>query len=362
MPPAHVTVLPAAAETVSITGEYPGRIDAVRMSEVRARVAGILLEKTFTEGAEVKAGDVLFKIDPLPLEAAKASAEASLARAEATVKLSEAQAERFRSLADSRSVSQQDLDNAEASLQVAKADVLSAKAALTTANLNLSYATVTAPISGRIGRAEVTEGQLVGQGTATRLALIQQLNPIYFDFTQSTSDMIALRRAINAGELGKVTGDKAAVTLILDDGSEYEHKGKILFSEVTVDPSTGMVTLRAEFPNPDRVLLPGMFARIRFIQGFKENAVTVPQRAVTRMQGGKGSVLIVDDQNHAQMRMIETDQAIGDKWVVTSGLKAGERVVMEGHLKTKPGSPVVPEAFKKAENAGQAIKAESDKS
>ena len=365
MPPAHVTVLPAASETVSIKAEYPGRIDSVRMSEVRARVAGILLEKTFQEGAEVKAGDVLFKIDPLPLEAAKASAEAALARAEATVKQTEAQAERFRSLVDSRSVSQQDLDNAEASLQVAKADVLSAKAALTTATLNLGYATVTAPISGRIGRAEVTEGQLVGQGTATRLALIQQLDPIYFDFTQSTAEMIALRRAIAAGELGKVPAEQSAVTLILDDGSEYEHKGKILFSEVTVDQTTGMVTLRAEFPNPDRVLLPGMFARARFIQGFKENAVTVPQRAVTRMQGGKGSVLVVDDQNHAQMKMIETDQAVGDKWVVTSGLKAGERVVMEGHLKARPGSPVVPEDFKpadKAENAGQAAKGTADKS
>jgi membrane fusion protein (multidrug efflux system) len=203
---------------------------------------------------------------------------------------------------------------------------------------------------------------LVGQGAATRLALIQQLDPIYFDFTQSTSDLIKFRRALSSGELGKVSPEQAEVTLILDDGSEYSQKGKILFSEVTVDQTTGMVTLRAEFPNADRILLPGMFARIRFVQALKENAVTVPQRAVTRMQGGKGSVLIVDDANHAQMRMIETDQTFGDKWVVTSGLKAGERVVIEGHLKAKPGSEVIPEPFEKDKNAGQAVKAESDKS
>lgn len=345
MPPAAVTVLPVGTEDISIVREYPGRIDAVRMSEVRARVSGILLEKTFTEGADVKADDVLFKIDPLPLEAAKASAEASVARAEATVKQTEATAVRFRELADSRSVSQQDIDNAEAALQVAQADVLAGKAALKTADLNLGYATVTAPISGRIGRAEVTEGQLVGQGTATRLAVIQQMDPIYFDFTQSTAELISLRRAIASGSLGEASPEQSAVTLLLDDGSEYEHRGKILFSEVSVDPTTGMVTLRAEFPNPDRLLLPGMFARARFVQAVKPNVVTVPQRAVTRMQGGKGSVLIVDETDHARLRMIDTAEGINGKWVVTSGLKAGERVIMEGHLKTHPDAPVAPEPF-----------------
>ncbi len=360
MPPAAVTFVTAASETINITREYPGRIDAVRVSEVRARVAGILMEKTFVEGADVKAGDVLFKIDPLPLEAAKASAEASLARAEASVKQTEATAIRFRELASSRSVSQQDIDNAEAALQVAQADVLAAKAAVTTASLNLGYATVTAPISGRIGRAEVTEGQLVGQGTATRLALIQQMDPIYFDFTQSTADLISLKRAIASGKMGQVSPDQAAVTLILDDGSEYEKKGKILFSEVSVDETTGMVTLRAEFPNPDRLLLPGMFARARFVQAVKPNAVTVPQRTVTRMQGGKGSVLVVDDTNHAQLRMIDTEEGIDGKWVVTNGLKPGEKVVMEGHLKARPGAPVDPKQYeeKKAQEQKPAASAE----
>jgi len=359
MPPAAVTFVAAKAENVSIVREYPGRIDAVRVSEIRARVPGILLEKTFQEGADVKTGDVLFKIDPLPLEAAKASAEANLARAEATVKQTEATAVRFRDLAASRSVSQQDIDNAEASLQVAQADVLAAKAALKTADLNLGYSTVTAPISGRIGRAEVTEGQLVGQGTATRLALIQQLDPIYFDFTQSTAELISLKRAMASGTLGEASPEQAAVTLILDDGSEYDKKGKILFSEVSVDETTGMVTLRAEFPNPDRLLLPGMFARAHFVQGVKPNAVTVPQRAVTRMQGGKGSVLIIDDKDHAQLRMIDTAEAIGDKWVVSSGLKPGERVIMEGHLKARPEAPVKPEPF--AAEKPEAARAAADK-
>lgn len=360
MPPAVVTFQAAQSENVSIVREYPGRIDAVRVSEVRARVPGILLEKTFKEGADVKMGDVLFKIDPLPLEAAKASAEAVLARSEATVKQAEATAIRYRDLAASRSVSQQDIDNAEAGLQVAQADVLAAKAALKTADLNLGYSTVTAPISGRIGRAEVTEGQLVGQGTATRLALIQQMDPIYFDFTQSTAELISLKRAIASGTLGAASPEQAAVTLILDDGSEYDKKGKILFAEVSVDETTGMVTLRAEFPNPDRLLLPGMFARARFVQGVKPNSVTVPQRAVTRMQGGKGSVLIVDDTDHAKLRMIDTAEAIGDKWVVTDGLKAGERVIIEGHLKARPDALVKPEPF--VEKKPEGDKAAGDKS
>lgn len=353
MPPAAVTFVEAKTETINIVREYPGRIDAVRVSEVRARVPGILLEKTFTEGADVKAGDVLFKIDPLPLEAAKASAEASLLRSEATVKQAQVTANRYQDLAASRSVSQQDIDNAEAALQVAKADVQAAKAALKTADLNLGYATVTAPIGGRIGRAEVTEGQLVGQGTATRLALIQQLDPIYFDFTQSTAELLKLKRAIASGELGAASPEQAAVTLVLDDGSEYDKKGKILFSEVAVDETTGMVTLRAEFPNPDRMLLPGMFARARFVQGVKANAVTVPQRAVTRMQGGKGSVMIVDHANEAQIRMIDTAEPIGDKWIVADGLNAGEKVIIEGLLKARPGAKVNPSAFNEGQPADQ---------
>ena len=345
MPPAAVSVLPAATETVKIMRERPGRIDAVRTAEVRARISGILLEKTYEEGKDVKAGDVLFKIDPAPLEAVKENAAAALARAEANLHQSQTQLTRYQSLVSSNAVSKQNFDNAESAVKVASAELKAAAAALKTAELNLGYATVTAPISGRAGKAKVTEGALVGENDATLLATIQQLDPIYFDFTQSSTDLIGLKRAMKSGEISKVAADSAEAKLLLEDGTEYGLPGKILFSEAVVDETTGMVSLRAEFPNPERILLPGMFARVKVIQAVRENVVTVPQRAVTRVQGGMGSVLVVDDSNHAQLRMIETDNAVGDKWVVTSGLKAGERVVIEGHLKARPGAAVVPEPF-----------------
>ncbi len=362
MPPAAVSFLPAVEETVSITRELPGRIDAVRVAEVRARVSGILLEKTFQEGADVNAADVLFKIDPAPLEAVRDNAAAALARAEANLQQAETQLERYRSLVASNAVSKQNFDNAESAAKIAAAEVKAAAAALKTAELDLGYATVTAPISGRIGKAQVTEGALVGEGEATRLAVIQQLDPIYFDFTQSSGDLLALRRAMNNGELSQVEPGKAQATLLLDDGSEYPLPGKILFSEAAVDESTGMVSLRAEFPNPEKLLLPGMFARVRVVQAVRENVVTVPQRAVTRQQGGMGSVLVIDESDHAQVRLIQTDNAVGDKWIVTSGLKAGERVIIEGHLKAHPGAPVIPEPFVPKAETSQATAKTADKS
>ncbi|RYD67150.1 MAG: efflux RND transporter periplasmic adaptor subunit, partial [Verrucomicrobiaceae bacterium] len=344
------------------TRELPGRIDAVRLAEVRARVSGILLEKTFQEGVDVKAGDVLFKIDPAPLDAAKENAAAALARAEANLSQAETQLARYKALVDSNAVSKQQFDDAESAVKVASAEGKAAAAALRTAELNLGYATVTAPISGRVGRAQVTEGALVGEGEATLMAVIQQLDPIYFDFTQSSSDLLALQRAMKAGEVSQVEPGKTAANLLLEDGSEYSHPGKILFSEAVVDPTTGMVTLRAEFPNPDKSLLPGMFARVRVVQAVKENVVTVPQRTVTRVQGGGGSVMVIDESNHAQIRMIKTDNAVGDKWVVSSGLKAGEKVIVEGLLKARPGAPVVPEPFQPAKAATiQAQAKDSDK-
>jgi membrane fusion protein (multidrug efflux system) len=345
MPPAAVSVLPAASETVNVVRELPGRIDALRVAEVRARISGILLEKSFEEGGEVRAGDVLFKIDPEPLEAARDNAAADLARAEANLRQAGSQLGRYRTLVGSNAISRQDFDNAESAAKIAEAELQAAAAALKSASLNLGYATVTAPIAGRVGKAAVTEGALVGEDEATLLAVIQQLDPIYFDFTQSSADLIALKRAMKNGELAAADAGKAAATLILEDGSEYPLAGKILFSEASVDESTGMVSMRAEFPNPERLLLPGMFARGRIVQAVRENVVTVPQRAVTRAQGGMGSVMVVDDANLAQLRMIETAHAVGDKWVVTSGLKAGERVIVEGHLKARPGAAVLPEPF-----------------
>jgi membrane fusion protein (multidrug efflux system) len=346
MPPAAVTFLPAATETVTITRDLPGRIDALRVAEIRARVAGILLEKTFEEGADVKAGDVLFQIDPAPLQAARDSAAAHLARAEANGKQAENQLRRFRELVAVNAVSKQDADNSESAVTIATAEILAARAALATAELNLGYATVTAPISGRIGKAQVTEGALVGQGDATLLAVIQQLDPIYFDFTQSSSAMLALKKS---------GAEQSKVALLLEDGSEYGSPGRILFSEASVDETTGMVTLRAEFPNPKRDLLPGMFARARVVQAVLENVVTIPQRALTRAAGGMGTVMVVDDANHTQVRLVQTSEMSGDKWVVASGLKAGEKVIIEGLLKARPGAPVVPEPYvPEAKDAGPA--------
>lgn len=339
MPPAAVTFIVVSEEDVSITRELPGRIDAFRVAEIRARVAGILLEKTFKEGEDVKADTLLFKIDSAPLQAANDSAMANLARAEANFQKTENQVRRYRELIAVNAVSKQEADNSESATTIAAAEVLSAKADLATTELSLDYATVVAPISGRIGKADVTEGALVGQGSATRLAVIQQLDPIYFDFTQSSSDLIALKKSQK---------EKGKVTLLLDDGSEYGYPGRLLFSEASVDETTGMVSLRAEFPNPNRDLLPGMFARARVIQAIRENAIMVPQRAVTRGAGGAGNVMVIDESNHAQARTIQTSEAIGDQWLVTSGLKAGERVIIEGLLKARPGATVVPEPFSPA--------------
>ena len=362
MPPAAVTFMPATAETVTITRELPGRINAFRVAEVRARVSGIVLEKVIQEGADVKAGDLLFKIDPAPLEAAKENAVAALARAEATLQSTKTRLARFVSLSDSAAISKQDMEDAESAEKVAAAELEAAAAALKSADLNLGYATVSAPISGRAGKAQVTEGALVREGEATLLAIIQQLDPIHFDFTQSSRDMIALRRATDSGEISKLDPSKAPATLLLDDGSEYQHPGKILFSEARVDETTGMVTLRAEFPNADRLLLPGMFARIRVVQAVRENVITVPQRAVTRLQGGMGSVLVVDDTNHAKLKMIKTEEVSGDKWVVRSGVEAGEKVIIEGHFKARPGSPVVPEPFTPAVTHAKPVAQAADKS
>lgn len=339
MPPAAVTFQAAATETVTITRDLPGRIDAVRVAEVRARVAGILLKRTFQEGAEVKAGEILFQIDPAPLEATRDSAEANLVRAQANLDQTENEVKRFRELIAVNAVSKQAADNAESAVAVASADLLAAKAARATAELNLGYATVTAPISGRTGRAQVTEGALVGQNDATLLAVIQQLDPIYFDFTQSSTDLLALKRA---------GSEQNKVTLLLEDGTEYAHPGKLLFSEASVDPTTGMVTLRAEFPNPDKDLLPGMFARARIVQAVKKDVVTVLQRAVTRGQGGMGNVMVIDDQNVVHPRPVTTGDMTGDKWIVTSGLKSGERVIIEGLQKAKPGAAVNPAPFEAA--------------
>jgi membrane fusion protein (multidrug efflux system) len=341
-PPPEVSVVTVATESLPVTTELPGRIDAVRTAEVRARVAGILLKEVYREGSDVKAGDVLFQIDPAPLQASYDSAQAALAKSKANAIQTQQQANRDQVLIKIHAVSQLDYQTAVSAAAQAQADVLAQKAALETANLNLGYATVTAPISGRIGKALATEGALVGQGEATELAVIQQLDPIYFDFTQSSVDVLRLRKQLESGQLKSVEPGAARLTLLLEDGSVYPHAGKLLFSDITVDPTTGMITLRAEFPNPDDLLLPGMFARGRLEQAVNSEAIALTQRAVMHGPDGSATVYVVTPDNKVEVRTIKADNAVGDKWIVTDGLKPGERVIVEGLQKVQPGGAVNP--------------------
>jgi membrane fusion protein, multidrug efflux system len=330
-PPPEVGVITIQTELLSITTELPGRIDPVRTAQVRARVAGILLKRVFEEGSDVKAGDVLFQIDPAPFKAALDSADANLLQAQQLV-------QRYKPLVVINAVSKQDYDNAVS----AEAQ---AKAAQEIAALNLGYCTVTAPISGRIGQALVTEGALVGQSEATELAVIQQMDPIYFDFTESSTEVLKLRREFENGQLKKVAPDEAKISLLLEDGTTYPHEGKLLFSDVTVDPTTGMVTLRAEFPNPDDLLLPGMFARARLEQAVDANAIEVPQRGVVYGANGEPTVMAVTPDNKVEVLPVTVSSAEDNNWIVTSGLKAGDRVILEGLQKVQPGMTVKPVPF-----------------
>ena len=357
--PPEVTVLTVQPERVAVTTDLPGRIDAVRVAEVRARVPGILLKRTFTEGAEVSAGDKLFEIDPAQFEADHRSAQANLAKAEATQRQTQVLADRVKSLLEAGAMSQQEYDNAVAAALEAEAEVQAEKAALSNASLSLGYATVTAPIGGTIGRALVTEGALVGANETTPLARIQQMDPVYFDFTQSSTDVLRLRRALAEGSLKSVAPGAAQVLLLLEDGTVYAHPGKLLFSDISVDPSTGMVGLRAEFPNPERLLLPGMFARGRLEQAVNEQALTLPQRTVSRGASGAGTVMIVTTDNKVEARSVELGDAIGDKWVVRAGLQAGDRVVVEGLQKVRPGSTVRPVVFPQPADVAVGTKSDS---
>ncbi len=338
--PMEVFVVPVVRETVPVRTELPGRISARRVAEIRARVPGILLERKFEEGSDVKEGQILFQIDAAPLRAKHDRAKAALKRAEANLAQITTTTKRYASLIGAKAVSQQELDDAEAQKLQREAEVIEAEAALRSAALDLGYASVRAPISGRIGKALVTEGTLVGQNEATRLAVIQQLDPVYFDFEQSSAELLALRRKLAAGQLEQTEGG-AQLTLLLDDGSEYEHRGKLLFSDVTVDERTGMVTLRADVPNPEGTLLPGMFARARIDQAVTRDALTIPQRTVALGPNGSASVLVVDQEGKVERREIVLDRAVGDRWVVASGLTDGMKVIIEGRQKARPGAPVI---------------------
>ncbi len=359
-PPAEVSVATVASERVNRTTELPGRINSVREAQVRARATGILLKRLFEEGSNVKEGQVLFEIDPAPLQASLNSAKASMARTEAALHESKATVDRYKELVPINAISKQVYDQAAATLGQNEAELLAAKAAVQTAELNLGYAQVSAPISGRIGKALVTEGALVSATEATQLALIRQLDPVYFDFTQSSTEVLRLKRALENGTLEGVAPGEARVTLILEDGTVYRHEGKLLFSDISVDPTTGMITLRAEIPNPENLLMPGMFARAQIVEGINANALTIPQRTVIRGAGGKSTVLVVNNGNKVELRTIEVEWIIGDKVVVAKGLKAGERIIVEGSQKAPPGSMVKAVPFTPSPAAGLETQSKPD--
>lgn len=345
MPPVEVGVVTATPGDVGLVTELPGRVEASRVAQVRARAAGILQQRLFKEGSDVKAGQPLFRIDPAPYAAAAESARASLAKAQANLAQASAQVERYRPLVSANAISKQDFVNAEAAEKQAQADVAAAKAAVRTADINLGYASVTSPIAGRIGRALVTEGALVGQGEATALAVVQQIDPVYVNFTQSASDVFQLRRAMESGQFKRAGNTEAAsVKLVLGDGTEYAQSGKLLFTDLSVDATTGQVTLRAEVPNPKGELLPGLYLRVRIEQAQASNAITLPQQAVTRTQQGD-TVSVVGDDGKVAARTVKISAAQNNRWVVLDGLKAGEKVMVDGFQKLQmlpPGTPVKP--------------------
>ena len=332
-PPVEVGVVTVTATTVGLQTELPGRTEASRVAQVRARVAGILQRQLFREGSDVKANQALFQIDAAPYAAALASAQALAARAQANLMQAQAQAERYKPLLDANAISQQDYISAVAAQKQAEADVAAGKAAVQLAQINLGYASVNSPISGRVGRALVTEGALVGQGEATQLALVQQIDPMYVNVTQPVSDVLRLRGAIASGQL-KTAGDKAsaAVRIVLDDGSVYPLPARLLFSDLSVDPSSGQITLRAEVPNPKGVLLPGMYVRARLEQAAVSGAMLLPQQAVQRNSQGD-TVKVVAADGSVNTRAVKIGTAKDEQWVVLEGLQPGEQVVVDGFQK-----------------------------
>ncbi|HEY9536985.1 MAG TPA: efflux RND transporter periplasmic adaptor subunit [Kiloniellaceae bacterium] len=355
VPPVAVSTVTARAEAIPVVNELPGRIAPTNIAEVRPRVSGLIVERVFEQGSIVQAGDVLYRIDPAPFRVQVESAEATLRRAEATQVLARQQADRQRELRERNVASAQQLDNAVAVLAQADADVAAARAGLAAARLDLQYTEVKAPISGRIGRALITEGALVSTSGNVVLAIIRQLDPIYADFTQSANQLMELRRALDSGILTAAGPGGAAVRLLFDDGSAYSHSGRLLFSEATVDATTGQVTLRGEFPNPDNVLLPGMYVRVVIEQATRPDAIAVPQQAVQRDTAGRAQLYIVGADGTVELRTVKAGDVAGDRWVIEEGLRPGELVVVEGFQKIRPGAKVDAQPWQGGEQATAAV-------
>ena len=338
--PPEVGVVTIQPTRTVLTTELPGRIAPHLIAEVRPQVGGIIQQRLFTEGSDVKAGQVLYQIDPATYRAAFASAKAALARAEANLAPARLRAERFLDLVKIKAVSQQEYDDAHAAFLQAEAEVESARAAVENAAINLDYTSVKAPISGRIGRSTVTTGALVTANQADALATIQQLDPVYVDVTQSTADLLRLRQSLAKGLLKNGGATQAQVRLLLEDRTPYAQPGTLKFSEVTVEQSTGSVTLRTLFPNPELLLLPGMFVHAVLEEGVNEQAILVPQRGVTRNQAGNAMAMVVGAEEKVESRLIKVARTVGDTWLVSEGLKAGDRVILEGIQKARPGTVV----------------------
>lgn len=343
----QVTVYVVKSAPLAVTTELPGRTDAYRVAEVRPQVSGIILQRHFIEGSDVKAGDSLYQIDPATYQAAFDSAKGELAKAEAAANIAHLTVKRYLPLVGTQYVSRQEYDQAVANARQADASVMAAQAGVETARINLAYTKVSSPISGRIGKSSVTEGALVTNGQATALATVQQLDPIYVDVTQSSTDFMQLQQS----SLQKGQGTRS-VQLLMENGQPYPLKGTLQFSDVTVDQSTGSITLRAVFPNPQHRLLPGMFVRARIDEGIQPDAILVPQQGVTRTPRGDATVLVVNEQNNVESRTVVAPQAFGDRWLVTQGLKNGDRVIVSGLQKVRPGVAVVATADATANNAG----------
>lgn len=349
--PPEVGVVTLQAAPLQMSAELPGRTSAYRVAEVRPQVSGIILKRNFTEGSDIQAGESLYQIDPAPYQAAYDSALGDLARAQANARIAQLTLQRYKPLLGTKYISQQDYDTAAATLAQNNAAVRTAKASVETARINLAYTKVSSPISGRIGKSSVTEGALVQNGQTAALSTVQQLDPMYVDLTQSSDEFLKLRAQLDSGQLKQEHG-KTPVSLILNDGSTFEQQGTLEFSDVTVDETTGSITLRAIVPNPHHTLLPGMYVRAKVDEGTNNQALLVPQQAVTRTPTGQGSAMVVGENNKVEVRQVTTSQAIGDKWLVTGGLKSGDRVITVGLQRASAGATVTPQEVKSNASSG----------
>ncbi|MBJ7221795.1 MULTISPECIES: efflux RND transporter periplasmic adaptor subunit [unclassified Brenneria] len=357
----EVGIVTLKAQALNVTTDLPGRTNAYRIAEVRPQVGGIILKRNFVEGSDIQAGSSLYQIDPAPYQADYNSAKGSLAQAQASAEIARLTVNRYKPLLGTSYISKQDYDQAVATSRQADASVQAAKAAVDNAEINLAYTKVNAPISGRVGKSTVTEGALVSSGQTVALTTVQQLDPIYVDVTQSSNDFLRLKKELEEGKLKQSEG-KANVRLLLENGAEYAQPGTLEFSDVTVDETTGSITLRAIFPNPQHDLLPGMFVRARLDSGVQDNALLVPQMGVSRTPRGEATVMVIGEGDKVELRNVVTSKAIGNTWLVTDGLKEGDRVIVTGLQKIQPGLQVTGKEVAQENDQSQSSQAESAKS